>query len=657
MDLLRHQGTRLDAYLADSRFGRLFRLDGSGHPDEIRDARFVTEVRAGVTTFFTMAYIIAVNATILTDSGGTCECRDALDSSCATDPAYQSCLVGLHRDFITATSAISAFASFFFGLITNMPIALATGMGLNAYFTYQVVGFHGTRHVPYGLALTAVFVEGFIFIFLSLLGMRQWLVRMLPNSLKVAAACGIGLFLAEIGLSYSAGIGAISGASATPLDLAGCQPEYRDEFGECQSHKMQNPTLWIGVFCGGILTAYLMSFKVKSAMIIGILVVSIISWPRGTSVTYFPYTADGDSQFDFFKKVVDFHPIERTLNALDWNIARAPGEFVLALFTFLYVDIIDCTATMYSMARFSGVVDASTGDFPRSTAAYCTDAFSISVGALFGVSPVTAFIESGAGIAEGGKTGLTAMTTGLCFFVSLFFAPIFASIPPWATGCTLVLVGAMMVRQVVAVNWRYIGDAVPAFVTIVFVPMSYSTAYGLLAGILAYVAINLPIALTRLLSRGRIVPADEDAREYWSHNPGGAAAQPWFVSAVGHALARFGGAAGAAAGGRNNNKPSELESFDSHELQQKQNAQHAHHRAFGHNVDIKGGGGADDDDDVVHGAHLGRGSLSYPMKTHPGVETQRVVPGVGGDAGGGGEPDVERFDLRQFRVTPQQSRD
>jgi xanthine/uracil/vitamin C permease (AzgA family) len=160
---------------------------------------------------------------------------------------------------------------------------------------------------------------------------------------------------------------------------------------------------------------------------------------RNTSFTYFPHTQIGDDRFNFFKKVAEFHPI-RTLNVLDWNIAANGSHFVLALFTFLYVDIIDCTATLYSMARFSGVVDPDTGDFPRSTVAYCTDAFCISIGALMGCSPVTAFIESGAGIAEGGKTGLTAITCGLCFFISMFFAPIFASIPPWATGSTLVLV-------------------------------------------------------------------------------------------------------------------------------------------------------------------------------------------------------------------------
>jgi AGZA family xanthine/uracil permease-like MFS transporter len=157
-------------------------------------------------------------------------------------------------------------------------------------------------------------------------------------------------------------------------------------------------------------------------------------------VTYFPHDQPGDDRWDYFKKVAYFHPIDHTLNTLDWNVGQHTSQFVLALFTFLYVDIIDCTATLYAMARFCGAVDPEDGDFPRSTLAYCTDAFCISVGALLGVSPVTAYIESGAGIAEGGKTGLTAITSGLCFIIAMFFAPIFASIPPWATGSTLVIV-------------------------------------------------------------------------------------------------------------------------------------------------------------------------------------------------------------------------
>ena len=162
---------------------------------------------------------------------------------------------------------------------------------------------------------------------------------------------------------------------------------------------------------------------------------------RNTSITYFPYNDDGQARFDFFKQVVAFHPIQSVLAVQEWNLSGINGgHFALALFTFLYVDIIDCTATLYSMARFCGVTDDRDGDFPRSTIAYCTDAACISIGSLLGCSPVTAFIESGAGIAEGGRTGLTAMTTGLCFLISIFFAPIFASIPPWATGCTLILV-------------------------------------------------------------------------------------------------------------------------------------------------------------------------------------------------------------------------
>lgn len=274
-----------------------------------------------------------------------------------------------------------------------------------------------------------------------------------------------------------------------------------------------------------------MSYRVKAAIIIGITVVSILSWPRDTTFTYFPHTASGDEMFSFFKKVVSFHPISSVLAAQDWNISAAGSHFALALFTFLYVDIVDATATLYSMARFSGVVDPNTGDFPRSTLAYCTDAISISIGSLFGCSPVTAFIESGAGITEGGRTGLTAITTGVCFLISIFFAPIFASIPPWATGCTLILVGCMMMRQVTAVNWSFIGDALPAFVTIVTMPFAYSVAYGLIAGLFTYTLLNGLIYITTLVSRGKIMPPDEAAREYWSIMPEGGHL-PWFVRAA-----------------------------------------------------------------------------------------------------------------------------
>ncbi|KAI9809939.1 MAG: hypothetical protein M1825_000372 [Sarcosagium campestre] len=525
---INHTVQFINNYVAASTFGRVFRLEGCGHEKAIGGSVFLREIRAGVTTFFTMAYIIAVNANILSQSGGTCVCNSTTDPLCRTDEAYAACVLDVRKDLITATAVIAGISSIMFGFLTNIPVALAPGMGLNAYFTYQVVGFHGSGRVSYRLALTAVFVEGFVFLFLSLIGMRQWLVKIIPASLKVAACAGIGLFLTLIGLSESAGIGLVSGSSTQPLDLAGCPAEYKDEFGACQSHKLRNPTLWVGVFCGGIITSLCMMYKVKSAFIVGIAIVSIISWPRDTNLTFFPRTTEGDMQFDFFKKVCTFHPISNVLAVPDWDLSKAGSNFALALFTFLYVDILDCTGTLYSMARFAGVVDPETGDFPRSTIAYCTDAVSISIGALLGTSPVTAFVESGAGIAEGGRTGLTAISTGICFLIAIFFAPIFASIPPWATGCTLVLVGAMMARSITDINWMYLGDALPAFVTLVTMPFTYSIAYGLIAGLLTYTTLNTITWIIDKISYGRLVPEDYDLHEYWSYKPRGGTS-PWFI--------------------------------------------------------------------------------------------------------------------------------
>ncbi|KAI1436018.1 xanthine/uracil permease family protein-like protein [Xylaria sp. CBS 124048] len=479
-----------------------------------------------------MAYIIAVNSAVLSDSGGTCECPVGSQPGCPGDKAMSLCQTALKRDLITATAALAGLASIVFGFLTNLPVALGPGMGLNAYFTYQVVGWRGSGPVPYRIALTAIFVEGFIFMFLALTGMRQWLVRMIPATIKTACGVGIGLFLTEIGLSYSAGIGAITGGFTTPLAIGGCPPEKLNSNAECSGEIMANPAMWIGIFVGGIFVAFLMAFKVKSAIIIGIGLVSILSWPsvlpidnlrywltdfsRNTSFTYFPYTTEGENRYEFFRQIIAFHPIETTLAVQQWNLQGTSGaQFALALVTFLYVDIIDCTATLYSMAKFCGVVEDD-GDFPRSTIAYCTDAACISIGSLFGCSPVTAFIESGAGIAEGGRTGLTAISTGFCFLISLFFAPILASVPPWATGATLILVGCLMIRQVTNINWHYIGDAVPSFVTLAFMPFSYSVAYGLIAGMMVYIVLNTMIWMVVNLTNGKVTPANWEEKEVYS---------------------------------------------------------------------------------------------------------------------------------------------
>ncbi|KAI0877951.1 purine transporter [Hypoxylon argillaceum] len=520
--------------VAQSAVGRWFRLDGSGHPKERKGSLFFTEIRAGIATFFAMAYILAVNASILSDSGGTCVCpKTADDPLCNVDENYLLCIAEVKRDLVTATAAISAIASFCMGLFANLPVGLAPGLGLNAYFAYNVVGFHGSGNTPYAIALTATFVEGFIFFALALFGLRQWLARAIPQSIKLATSVGIGLFLTIIGFTYSEGLGILQGATSTPLVLAGCPETGFGEDGLCtEATKMRNPAMWVGIFAGGVLTVMLMMYRVKAAIIAGILLVSIISWPRTTALTYFPYTTVGDDAFDFFRKVVDFHRISKVLTAQQWNISQHGAQFGLALITFLYVDILDTTGTLYAMARLANVVDPETGDFEGSTAAYMVDALSISIGSLFGSSPVTAFIESGAGIAEGGRTGLTAMTVGVCFFISVFFAPIFASIPPWATGSVLILVGSMMMPAAVNINWRYLGDAIPAFVTIVVMPFTYSIAYGLIAGIILYIIINTLVWLIERASGGRIVPPNKAEKDPWTWRIPGGAIPPWMMRAA-----------------------------------------------------------------------------------------------------------------------------
>jgi len=479
----------------------------------------MTDVRAGLTTWAAMAYIISVNASVISDSGGTCVCNSS--DQCATDQTYLACIQEVKQDLITSTAAISALASVLMGALANLPVGMAPGMGLNAYFTYSVVGYHGGGFITYQEALAAVFLEGWLFFILSLLGLRQWLARIMPQSLVLAVGAGIGIYIAFIGLT-SGGLNVIGGSVTNLVGLGGCDSS--DWLSAnlpyfCGTGVLQSPTVWLGIFTGGILTVLMMMFRIKGSILIGIFVTSIISWPRSTAVTYFPNTATGDQLFDFFKQVATWHPLKHTGNALDYNYGK--GKVWYALITFLYVDILDTTGTLYSMAKFAGLRDPVTLDFENSTIAYCVDAFSISMGALVGTSPVTAFIESATGIAEGGKTGITAVVIGLLFFVSIFFAPIFASIPPWATGGALVIVGSLMIRNVRDINWDYIGDALPAFLTILIIPLSFNIAYGVIVGIASYVILNGFVWIVRKVTDGRISPPNYDAAEPWSIPPGG----------------------------------------------------------------------------------------------------------------------------------------
>jgi len=512
---------KLNDAVARSFAGKWFQMEGSGAHKERLGTKFTTEIRAGLTTWAAMAYIISVNASIISDSGGTCVCPSTSTDFCASDPTYLACVADVRRDLITSTAAISALCSFLMGLFANLPVGLAPGLGLNGYFAYAVVGFHGSGIITYREALAAVFLEGWIFLILSLLGLRQWLVRIMPQSLVLAVGAGIGLFIAFIGLS-SGGLGVIGGNTTTFVGLGGCLPENfvsSNLPNYCASGVMRSPTMWLGIFVGGILTVLLMIYRVRGAILIGIFLVSIISWPRPTVVTLFPHTDAGDAAFDYFKQVVNFRKLEKVGNALDYNYRS--GSVWYALVTFLYVDILDTTGTLYSMAKFAGLRDPVTLDFEHSTIAYCVDAFSISMGALVGTSPVTAFVESATGISEGGKTGITGMVIGFMFFISIFFSPIFASIPSWATGSALTIAGALMVRNVLEINWHYIGDAVPAFLTLIIIPLTYNIAYGVIAGVLSYLLINgIPYILKRV-SKGRIVPPDYHLSKEWVVPPGG----------------------------------------------------------------------------------------------------------------------------------------
>ncbi|SPO41035.1 probable Purine Transporter AzgA [Pseudozyma flocculosa] len=503
--------------VAVSPVGYYFRLDGSGHPLSRPGSRFLTEIRAGLVTFAAMAYILSVNASILTTSGGPCECPNSPDDPfCANDPAYNACTAQLRRDYVFATGASACIATLLMSLFANMPLGLAPGLGVNAYFAFTIVGTAGSGIIPYSQALAAVWLEGWVFVILSVLGLRQWLARLLPHSLKLSTGAGIGFYLAFIGLGPP-GLNVIGGDLTNLVGLGGCPKQYTDpDTGFCTSHVLQDPRVWVGVFLGGIFTALMLLYRVKGAFIIGILLVSIVSWPRNTAITMFPHTEAGDSDFNFFKQVANWNGLGMLgPQNIDWN-GYGNGKVWAALVSFLYIDLLDTTGTLYAMASHAGLMDARTGDFEGSSAAYLSDAVSISIGSLLGLSPNTAFVESASGIAEGGRTGITGVVVSFMFFLSLFFSPIFASLPAWATGSTLIIVGSMMASNTAQVNWSYVGDALPAFITIVGIPLFYNIAYGLIAGIISYILLNaIPWALVRI-TNGRLVPAGWDTvKEPW----------------------------------------------------------------------------------------------------------------------------------------------
>ncbi|PPS05966.1 hypothetical protein GOBAR_AA14667 [Gossypium barbadense] len=509
--------TRLNSAVANGRIGKRFKLTE-------RNSTFTTELRAGTATFLTMAYILAVNASILADSGGPCSVSDCVplcsdpsvplsnctgstqrviqpDVSCKFDPVnpgYASCLEKVRKDLIVATVASSLIGCVIMGAFANLPLALAPGMGTNAYFAYTVVGFHGSGSISYKNALAALLDSG------------TKLAKLVPKPVRISSSAGIGLFLAFIGLQNNQGIGLIGYNPSTLVTLAGCPSSSRISVAPvlelanssvslmpggtvsgdifCLRNRMESPTLWLGIV-GFVIIAYCLVKNIKGAMIYGIVFVTAVSWFRGTEVTAFPNTDAGNSAHEYFKKVVDIHLIQSTAGALSFDTI-GKGYFWEALITFLYVDILDTTGTLYSMARFAGFTDEN-GDFEGQYFAFMSDAMSIIVGSLLGTSPVTAFIESSTGIREGGRTGLTALTVAGYFLLAFFFTPLLASIPAWAVGPPLILVGVLMMRAVVEIEWDDMRQAIPAFVTLILMPLSYSIAYGLIGGIGTYIVLHI----------------------------------------------------------------------------------------------------------------------------------------------------------------------
>ncbi|XP_071709860.1 adenine/guanine permease AZG1-like [Rutidosis leptorrhynchoides] len=521
--------TQLNTYVAKSRIGKRFKLNE-------RKANFTTELRAGTTTFLTMAYILAVNASILSDSGGPCSVSDCIplcsdpsfsavnctgpnqrviqpDDSCKFtpfNPGYSDCLTKVRKDLIVATVASSLIGCVIMGTFANLPLALAPGMGANAYFAYTVVGFHGSGNVSYENALAAVFIEGMIFLLISAVGLRAKLAKLVPKPVRISSSAGIGLFLAFIGLQNNQGIGLIGYSSSTLVSIGACPSSSRASLAPvitfpngtvtllpggsvsgdimCLHNRMESPTLWLGIV-GFVIISYCLVKNIKGAMIYGIVFVTAVSWFRNTQVTAFPNTPAGDAAHDYFKQIVDVHKIQKTAGALSFSSINK-GYFWEALVTFLYVDILDTTGTLYSMARFAGFADEN-GDFEGQYFAFMSDASSIVIGSLLGTSPVTAFIESSTGIREGGRTGMTALTVAGYFMLAFFFTPLLASIPSWAVGPPLILVGVLMMRSVVEIDWNDMKQAIPAFITLILMPLTYSIAYGLIGGIGTYIVLNL----------------------------------------------------------------------------------------------------------------------------------------------------------------------
>ncbi|MEW5783793.1 MAG: NCS2 family permease [Bacillota bacterium] len=391
-----------------------------------------TEVIAGITTFMTMAYIIFVNPFILSNEFGA-----GMDFGAV----------------MTATIIAAALTTILMGFLTNYPFALASGMGLNAFFSFVVAARFGWQ-----AALGAVFISGIVFFILAATGVIRYIDIAVPTSLKRAVAAGIGLFIAFIGLQSG---GIIVASEATQVTLG----------------NLREPGTLLTVI-GILIIAVLMARKVRGAILIGILLTTIISFFMG--ITQFP-TGLGD----VFGAPASITPI---LFKLDIKAALAIPFFVI--FSFVFVDVFDTMGTLLGTGARAGFLDDK-GHLPRVNKAMLADSIGTMGGALLGTSTVTTYVESTAGISEGGRTGLTSIVTGLLFFLTLFLAPLAGLVPAQATAPALVIVGVLMVGAVTKIDFEDFTEALPAFLTILFMPLAYSIADGIAFGFIAYPIVKL----------------------------------------------------------------------------------------------------------------------------------------------------------------------
>ena len=402
------------------------------------------EVIAGITTFLTMAYILAVNPSILSDAG--------MDKGAV----------------FTATVISSVLATLVMAMYAKLPFALAPGMGLNAFFAYTVVL---TMGYSWQFALTAVFIEGIIFILLTLTGLRQKIVDSMPLVLRRAISPGIGFFIAFIGLKNA---GIVSASPATFVTMG----------------NLHDPAVLLAAF-GILLSAVLLIKKVTGALLIGILVTTVIGIPLG--VTH-------------FTSVLDVPPsIAPVVMKFEWHNVLS-FDMAICVLTFLFIDMFDTIGTLLGVSHRAGMVDEK-GNIPHLTEAFMADAIGTAAGAMLGTSTVTTYVESASGVNAGGRSGLTSFTTAICFVLALFLAPLFLAIPAQATAPALVLVGVMMMTDVSKLHLGDFADAVPAFVCIALMPLTYSISDGILMGLIAYVLLRLFAGRYRELKLGMIVLA------------------------------------------------------------------------------------------------------------------------------------------------------